>query len=493
MEFVMPRVSRFWTSAYALALAVSLSTWLVAIRSPLWLDETISLYLIRGGWRGIMNSVWPDAPAYSYLLWIWTKVLGTSEIWLRISSILPMLGALALLYWAASKLFERDVALIATILFVLHPIVVFTSIDVRPYAFAGLATNASILALVSLRDNHSPWLAALFGLSAACIVQFHLLFALILPALLLCFLALKSRQGRVFWRQLAVALVAFLLGLVPAIPHFEIVYHSGGSHLFATAPRLVNLISTLTIRGSAIFLIIGFLVAVKTGWVSIATPPGRWTILLCLSLALVPSLMLYAISTATSFHVFLPRYLLAAVPGIALSWALVVSSIDSPKLRLGSALAVVVVMATISFTSARSRTHEQNWKAALAYVESNASVDQAPVLICSGISESDGMVMPTGRAIEDSVVLTPLLYYKLTVPVVALPRSLNVEAKRAGFDFLQRAAPLHERFLAMASEYSYPTLDWLSDQAKGTDDVHLLKIIDGVKILEFVPRAGSHG
>ena len=57
-------------------------------------------------------------------------------------------------------------------------------------------------------------------------------------------------------------------------------------------------------------------------------------ILLCTSLALVPILILYALSVGTSIHVFVPRYRLVAVPGIALCWALVVSRIDSRALRL---------------------------------------------------------------------------------------------------------------------------------------------------------------
>ena len=188
---------------YALALAVSISIWFIAIRAPLWLDETVSIYLIQGGFAGIMSrQVWPDAPTYSCLLWLWTKAMGMGEIALRISSILPMLGAVYLLYRAARELFDRDVALIAAIVFCLHPIIIFASIDIRPYAFAALAINSSILALVHLRHNNSNWLAALFGLSAACIVQFQLLFAVILPALAVCFVALKIGDRKTLWRQL---------------------------------------------------------------------------------------------------------------------------------------------------------------------------------------------------------------------------------------------------------------------------------------------------
>jgi hypothetical protein len=477
-------------AAYVLALAVCVSTWFVAIRAPLWLDETVSFFLIKGGFAGIMSRpVWPDAPAYSYLLWLWTKAIGTAEITLRISSILPMVCAVYLLYCSARRLFEWDLALIATIIFCLHPIIVFASIDVRPYAFAALAINSSILALVSLRHNDSTWVAAIFGLAAACIAQFQLLFAVILPALLICFLALKIRKGKSFWRQLGVASVTFALAFLPAIRRLQTMYRTSSTHVFATAPRLEQLGSTLTVRGSALILIIGVLVAMRTRRFTFASRPDRWTILVCVSLALVPILILYSLSTATPIHVFIPRYQLVAVPGIALSWALVASLMNSRTLRLLCCLAMVVVMAAISFTSTRAKSHETSWKAALAFVEKNASVDNAPVLICSGISESDHMVMPTGSAIEDSGVLVQLSYYKLTVPAVPLPHSLNEQAMRVGSRFLQQAAYRHKRFLAMAFVPSYTSLDWLASNATGLDYVRELGVFDGIKVLEFLPRA----
>jgi hypothetical protein len=321
---------------------------------------------------------------------------------------------------------------------------------------------------------------------AAAIVQFHLLFVVILPALLICFLTLKFRERRTFWRQLSAALVGFSLALLPVLRRFVIMAYTSSAHVFATAPRLAQLGSTLTVRGSAAILILGVLTAAATKrfrWRSLA---DCWTNRLCSCLALVPTLILFEVSRATSMHVFLPRYQVVALPGVALLWALVASLMKSRTLRLLCCLVMVVVMASLSFTTPSSRRHEQSWKAALAFVEKNASVDDAPVVICSGISESDHMMMPTGRALADSAVLTPLLYYKLTVPVVPLPRSLNEETVRVGSYFL---AHQHERFLAMASEYSYPTLAWLAGHARRTDDVQELGVLDGVKILEFVPRA----
>jgi hypothetical protein len=141
-----------------------------------------------------------------------------------------------------------------------------------------------------------------------------------------------------------------------------------------------------------------------------------------------------------------------------------------------------------SFRSPFSRFHNYTWKYALETAEKSASADNAPVLICSDLPESDYSPMPAGSAIKDSALFSPLSYYPLSAPVVPLPRALNAEAVQAGSRFLQDAAQRHERFLALAFEPSYETLDWLESHAQGTHLVREVGIFDRVKVLEFVPR-----
>jgi uncharacterized membrane protein len=309
------------------------SLFLIAIRAPLWLDETVSIYLIQGGFAGIMSrQVWPDAPTYSCLLWLWTKAMGMGEIAPRISSLLPMLGAVYLLYRAARELFDRDIALIAATVFCLHPIIIFASIDIRPYAFATLAVNASILALVHLRHNHSNWLATLFGLSAACIVQFQL-FAVILPALAVCFVVLKTGDRKILWRQLGVALAVFALAFLPVIQRLQYMAHNSGAHVFSPAPTLLE----LALKGLAAIFVVAVLVVAATRRLDLRSHGEGWKILLCTSLALVPILLLYGLSAGTSIHVFVPRYRLVAVPGIALCWALVAAGLTPARCDCWSA------------------------------------------------------------------------------------------------------------------------------------------------------------
>ncbi len=480
---------RMLYTLYGLALALSISVWFIAIRAPLWLDETISLFVIKGGFSEILTRQgWPGVPLYPVLLLLWTKALGTAELTVRMSSVVAMVGAAYLLYRAAKELFERDVAVIAAVFFCLHPVIYVESIDVRPYAFAALAITCSIFILVRLRHNNSNWLAAVFGLSAACIVYFQFLFVVILPALLISFIALKIGDRNTLWRQLSVAVAVFALAFVPVIPGLRYMFGTSATHVFEAAPELGALGQVLGQKIPALLFAVTVLVAAVTRRLDLRHRVDVRVVWLCASVALVPILLLYGVSAETSVHVFVFRYRLVAVPGVALCWALAVSRIRSRTLRLLFCLALVAVAGYHYFSVRATRIDNYTWKYALAFVESNASADHAPVLICSDLPESNYIPMPVGSAVKDSAMFAPLSYYQVSVPVVALPRALNQEAVRVGSQFLRQEAQRHERFLAAGYFASYPTLDWLASKSAATHDVRWLRDFNGIKVVEFVPR-----
>src|ERR1035438_9165669 len=284
---------------YTLALAASISTWFIALRAPLWVDETGGYWQIVAGF----SEIWPrhfltlSSPEYACILWLSTKLIGTSEIALRVPSLLAMLGAVYVLYLAARELFERDIALIAVLVFCLNPVVAFEAIDARPYAFAVLVSNAAILILFRLRRNNSNWLAALFGIAAACIVWFQFLYIDILPALLLCFFAIKQCDRKTFWKQFAIALTAFTLTFLPVIPLMLFLFRTSKTHVVEVTPNLQNLLWTLAPG----WLLIVFCACGFIAFLDHAAGPRHdssnrfetWRLLLCASLALIPILILY--------------------------------------------------------------------------------------------------------------------------------------------------------------------------------------------------------
>jgi len=494
----IPLLSRDSTvyTIYALAIAASVSLWLLPIQSPLRLDELGTYWQIMAG----VSQIWArhfvtlSSPEHAFILWLSTKTFGTSEIALRIPSILAMLGAVYVLYLAARELFERDVAIVAAIVFALHPIVIFESIDARPYAFAALATSTAILVLLRLRRSNSGWLAALFGLSAASIVWFQFLFVDILPALVLCFFVIKARDPKTLWRQFAIAFATFTFACLPVIPIMLYLFRTSKTHVYETAPNLSDLALTLApgwhLIALCITCFVALLVSALSRRPSFLGPFHGWQLIVCASLAFIPISILFGVSVGTSLHIFTTCHRMDAIPGIALCWALLLSRLRNRNLRLLFSIALVAVTSVTLLEARRPNTsvHGYAWKYALEYVQRNASADNAPVVICSDFPEADYVTMPLDSA-KESKLFAQLSYYKLSVPVVPLPRALNDEAVRVGSSFLHEAAQKHERFLALANEPSYKTLDWLAQNSAATYSVRKLGVFDGVEVLEFVPRS----
>ncbi len=479
---------------YALAVAASISIWFFAIRSPLWLDETSSFWQISAGLSHIFSRRGQVSAAYPYILWLTTRLTGTSEIGLRIPSILATLAAAYLLYRAARELFDRDVALIAVVFFCIHPIVVFASIDARPYAFGAFAINAAIFMLVRLRHSNSDWLAAGFGFSAAASTHFQLLFGAVLPVLAVCFLAAKIRDVKTLARQAAIAFGAFALVFLPVIPDLLQLFRYRQTYVFErSTPRLVELGSSLAPGWSVFIFTATVLAAIAIRKVDLRNQAGGWGFLVCASLGLVPILLLYGVSALTPTNIFVARYRLIAIPGIALWWAWLISRIDSRFLRVLFCVAIVATGAYRKLRSEDSNQHAYTWKYALELAEKSASPDNAPVLICSDFPSADYFRMPAGAAAKDSAFFTQLSYYKLSVPVVALPRTLNAEAIRIGSDFVREAGQRRERFLALGYRPSFETLRWLRETASSTYEARVLGQPDGVLVLEFKPRASQPG
>lgn len=481
------------TAIYGVLVAVAVSVWFIAIGSPLWLDETGSYWAIKEGLTHISSRPSPSFPGYYYILGLSAKLIGTSEIALRVPSALAMLGAAYLLYLAARELLNKELALFAVLIFCLDPIVVSESIDARPYAFAVLATSAAILALLRLRRTQSNWAAVGFGALAASPLYFHTLFGTLPPALFLGFFIIKGADRKLMWKQFAFGISGFILAFLPLIPRLLRLMETSGTHVFSGPPRFRHLVGTITLgRLGLVFAVVLILFMLWT-WLrrspsEVKAPFEFWKIGVCLTLALVPLLLLFGVSIGTPLHLFTERHRLSAIPAIALCWALIAGMFLPRKWVLGLAVALVAVSAGRAFTPPINTQHGYyTWKYALDYAEKNAAADNAPLVICSDFPESD-YVRLDDEPVRQSRYFSQLAYYPVTVPVVPLPRLMNHETVRIGTAFLSRASAQHQRFLALAYAASWPTLQWLAQQASPNYTVKKLGVFSGVEVLEFQPR-----
>jgi|SRR5271166_591451 len=475
------------------AVLASLSIWLIGVRAPLWVDETLSYWQISGG----LSRIWtrsaqmPSSFAYLYILWLAKTVLGNHEIALRVPSLLAMLGAAYFLFRAAQELFDRELAFICSIVFCLHAGIVFAATEARPYAFALLMTNCAILTFIRWTTRSQIHYAVSFGAAAGGMLYFHYLFGAILPAFAIYYLALRWRSLKASATQIVAMMFSFALVSLPQATRFLQTFRSRQIHSFAGDPRWLVVQQTL-IPYTLLLVFCGTVVLAV--FHSKVRFPGRdcsLAALLCPVLVLLPMAVLYGISAATPVHLLIPRYCLVAVPGAALTWGLLIRSVDSPSLRKFCCASFVGITVLQYFTLPFYRPHELNFKQAHEFVNANVAQDQAPVLICSAFVESNFEPLPTNLTSENALV-SQFSYYPVNARVILLPFSLNDEAKRIGSQTVMTAVQRHERFLAVASFRSYDTLLWLASYSHGAFRAHRIGEFDETLVVEFLPSGASN-
>jgi hypothetical protein len=477
---------------YPGALLASLSIWFLAVRAPLWLDETLAYWQVAGGFGKVWSrsALMPSSIGYLYTLWLAKSVLGSSEIALKIPSTLAMLGGVYFLFRAVRELFDQETAYLTCIFFALTNNVVFAATDARPYAFALFATSIAIFAFVRWMAGHQMRQAILFGAATAGILYFHYLFGAILPVFAIYYLAARYRSIKTDLRQLAAVMASFTVISVPLIYRVASLYHTRETHV--VQPVLHPFLMALNIL-APMQLLIGFVItlflAALVRKIKLPERKDFPAFLLGPLLALVPAAVFFAVGAVTPVHLIIPRYLSVVAPGSALTWAWLTRRIDSRILRLVFCVGLVGLTTFEAYSSPLSRRHEINFKETHAFANANIAADRGavPVLVCSAFIESDYEPLPSERTSENALN-SQMYYYPIDVPVVMLPIDFNGESVRIGSQAVLAAAQRHERFLFVVPPSSYPTLQWLANYTRGAFTTRVLAEFDKeTVVVEFQP------
>ncbi len=187
----------------------------------LWLDEVNGMRVALVGqaslWAGQSEGYHP--PLYYWLLERWLS-FGDSEFTLRMSSVLAGVGSV----WVGSLLgmawFGRKVALTATALLAVSPILVWYSQELRPYTLMGLLGLIIMLAATKLLTEKSLPYALLLIASMTAILYLHYFGFLFIPLQLFLFVILLA-AGRTTWQALPRLLVAMGLSIVAYWPWLQ--------------------------------------------------------------------------------------------------------------------------------------------------------------------------------------------------------------------------------------------------------------------------------
>jgi len=414
--------------------------------SSLWLDETGTYYFATRSWAetaagmtslpqlGIQSSL------YSVISWVIASLAGGSELLLRLPSTAAMGLSTFLLYRIARDSVGSEGAMLCTAFFVVSPGIIFAAADFRPHALALLAAIASTAMLRKLLAGQTSWGGIGYGLLAALMLHLHYLYGTVLIA----------HAGYVIWRwrdtdrpilkQLGIAAAVLAALAAPILPNLLVLSRSVQSLAYTSAPSAASLMGAFIPSVVTVDVFAGLVCA------SFVHPLTQWRfggmdrrfLGLGTALYISPPLVLFLISTFSSAHVFIARYYLPEIAGLALLGGCLVRIEPAGVRRL---VVLMVLIAGITAHGLRGGLwpqHESDdWRSAIETARSMAGEvsgagesvvgkDATAVLFRSGFFEAANpqwLSQPNYRGF----LLAPLNAYPLGRPVIVLPFEVTPE------------------------------------------------------------------
>ncbi len=464
---------------------------LVRLPSHFWLDETMSYWTAYRGFEQILArcALWPHPPLYS-TLFLTLRSMGVVSEWIyRLPSFLAVGAATFLLFRMSRRLFGSEAAWMSAAAFVSIDSVRFAACDARPYGIALLLAVISSDLLLRFLNRPGYRLAALYGLSTAAMLHLQLLFGAVLLAHGFYLIYLVFRGQRIRLSYAATGAAVLVAVAAPVAIQFWRFTRNPASHSFEALPSLPDLAAAympgiwLGVLG---ILAILAMVMPELEWKAIDRSDAAFLALLW---ALIPPLVLFAISRLTSASLFVKRYYLSYSPGLAMCFGVLLTSVRPKLVRAAtlSAMALFVAWSIGRPTSFRHTVGLGDWGSAAEFINRNVATDDAPVLIRSQLIESDFMPI---EPVEDNGNFPQLAYYPMRAHLIPLQNTFTAAQMSSIHTFVKSLTARNtNRFLFVSftgPSPVQPVLYYLIGELGPACKVTRLADFDGVAITEFL-------
>jgi len=354
-----------------------LGGWLVARRYSFWYDELFTAEMAPLPLRRLLEAVVSgegtlgylrDAPPsynapYYAVAHGWTVVtpFGADELGLRMLSLLAAIGAVGVFTRAAVRLAGPRAGVAAGLLMATNPFVVAYSAEARGYSLALLATSAAALGLARWLDGAGAALL-LYGLAAAAAGLAHWYALLVVVAFGVAAVVLRRAKALpvVFVTALAILPTLAVVGTALA----NGVGSSGAQWIRGAGPAVPGLVLR-SWGGGNVVLIVATSLAVVAG-VLLRRRDDRQARLVGL---LWVGLPVSVVTVAQAVRpVYVDRYLLPAVIGLALLAGLGITRLARPVAALVAVLVAVLAPSVAVSASNVGRGPREDVRAAVATV-----------------------------------------------------------------------------------------------------------------------------
>ncbi len=370
---------------FALGLAV------VAVGRPsLWLDEAFSVDFTSGSWSDLFDIIAEREAMHGFyymMLKAWSSVAGTSEIAVRLPSVLFFVGAVGAVALLGRLLFNDRTGLIAGLLLAVNPFLLVFAREARSYAMVtALVTVATLLFVhLVLSDRHGrPDLIVLaaYTVVGTLAVYTHAwaIFVLAVHAGTVFLVSDFRRMARWFagtWMLMALFAVPLLYFLVfvstdqvtwiPAVGLTAFVHH----------------FRRLTGGWMLMVVFVGLVVAAfwRYGFGDRKDAP-RWRIAMVTAWVVVPPVLTFVLSLAVPL--FLSRYLIVGLPALVLLAAVAIDGLKPVWVGVGA----MIVVASLSFLKNTDvyTSSIEDWRSATSLIIEESVPDDLIVFYSPDVS-----------------------------------------------------------------------------------------------------------
>lgn len=402
------------------------SLWIRPMFSSLWLDELGSWWVVHDGLGDTVRRALEyhgQSPLYYSIAWFVAQV-SSSEVVLRLPSVIAGFLSLVLVHRLATRLVDRKAALSSVVAFAGFGTAAFAFSDMRPYGLAIFLLTWSALAIVRWLDSGRAMHGVAVAVLAAAVVWGHFIFALALTGhVAYAVVRIRRRDTPVQGSALALVLTGTVIMLVPLAAQLSSIWSRRGSLSIPAEATVAGFVDVVVYPVAAGALVLGGLLAVAQGGIRVSRHARHPASLLFLSVwVLAPPVVLFLVSAFNDVVLLSPRYFVSIAPASAVAFGWFWSSIEPAVARRSIAL-VFAILSVGSFGS--SLKAGEDWRGAAAFVRSAASQDTL-VLLHPALIESTQLDWFDG-AERESYMLSPVSYYAMTTVTEGLPFDMDEE------------------------------------------------------------------
>jgi hypothetical protein len=414
-----PRWTLFLLSLLV-ALGASLRVW--QARESLWVDELHTAWCAGSSLAEVAPraQIGNQSPLFFWLEWLLVQIGGASEWTLRLPSLLAGTVLPAALFglawqWTRSNL----VALVAAALVVVDPRSIFYATEARPYALVELLAAVHIAIFAELLARPTTRLRIAFILGAALLFHLHYTAALLILAEVAFWLlaAAIDRQG-VAYRLAPFAMDLFFLAALATPATWNVLAIAGRRENWAAVVKPQPAYTVLTLLPWSVLLL--FVLVDVDAFLRTATEPDEKKLLVVMAWLLVPVAAAWLLTELSVAYLFSPRYLAASAPAAMLLAALVVRLPPWPQTRITLALTLLAIGLWSSAIIPQFRQdgrfiadRREDWRSAIGWLNQQLPTHPLPVLVRSGLIESDVLRGKHKPLMEDYCVLPVTSLYRL--------------------------------------------------------------------------------